>query len=67
MALTTESDVVKVSWGLDSLDLSTYIEFFHLVAEVSYGRVRRVVRPEDLNGFLDLVRAIDILNYKNLS
>lgn len=38
---------------LDSLDLSTNIEFLHFVTEVCDGRVCWVICAEDLYGLLD--------------
>lgn len=59
---TTEGDIVEVSWGLDGLHFATDVELFYLAAQVRNGGMCGVVSAEDLDGFVDLVGAVDVLN-----
>ena len=49
------------------MDLATDVVFLDLVAQVCNGRVCRVVRAEYFNCLLDLVRAVDIIDYDLVS
>ena len=64
---TTKGDIIEVSWRLDSLDLASDVVVVDLVAEVGNSRVRRVVCAEDLNGLLDHIRAIDVIDCAPIS
>lgn len=61
----SEGNIVEVSGGLDSLDLSTNVEFLDLVTEVGDGRVGGVVGAENVDGLLNSVRGIDVLHCDN--
>ena len=63
LALTTKSNIIKVSRGLNRLNLSPDIVVFDFVAQVCDRRVCRIVCAEDLNGFFDTVRLIDVIDY----
>lgn len=60
---TSEGDVVKVGWGLDGLELSTDIELLDLVSQICNRRVGRVIGTKHFDGFMHLVRPVDVLNY----
>ena len=63
LALTTKSNIIKVSRGLNRLNLSPDIVVFDFVAQVCDGRVCGIVCAEDLNGFFDAIRLIDVIDY----
>jgi hypothetical protein len=49
---------------LDGLKGTTNVELLDPVAEVCNRGVSRIVSTEDVDGFLDAVRRIDVLNYE---
>ena len=63
MKLTAQSDVVEVGGGLDGLDLAADVVLLDLVAEVRNSGVGRVIGAEDLNGLLDHVGTVDVIDY----
>lgn len=48
--------------SLDSLDFSTNIEVLDFCSEVCDGRMSRIVGTEDVDGFSDTVRLINIVD-----
>jgi len=62
MLLTSKSDIVEMDRGLDRLNLSSDVELLRLIAEVCHRGMRRIVSSKDLNGFLNLVGFIDIID-----
>jgi len=52
---------------LDHLYLATHIVFLNMFAEIDYRGVRWVVGPEYFYSFIDLIRSIKIINYRNVN
>jgi hypothetical protein len=44
------------------LDLAANVVIVYPVAKMSDRRVCRIIRAEDVNGFLNLVRLVNVLN-----
>ena len=59
---TTKSNIVEVNGSLDSLDFSTNVKVLYFCSEVCDGRVCRIVGTEDVDGFSDTVRLINIVD-----
>jgi hypothetical protein len=53
-----------VSRWLDSLELTTDVVVLDLAAEVGNSRVGGIIGTEDLLSLLDLVRLINIVDYR---
>jgi hypothetical protein len=64
---TAEGDVVKVGWSLDGLDLAADVVLLDLVAQVGDSGMCRVVSAKDVDGLLDLVRLVDVVDCSRVS
>ena len=54
-----------MGWWLDSLDLTADVVLLDLVAEVRNSGVSGIISTEDLDCLLDLVRAVDIVDWRS--
>lgn len=61
---TTQGNIVKVGGQLDCLDLSTDVVVVCTIVEVGNRRVFTVVCSKDFYRFSDLVRLVNILDYR---
>jgi len=61
-ALTPKSNIIKMSWRFDGLDVATNIIVFHFLPQVGNRGMSRVVCTKNLYRLLHFVGLVDILN-----